>query len=91
MNIFLKNVYFIFFSVLRVNSAGLMEYWKKWSSMNIDKYMLDKNRAEGNPKPIKLIELSSAFFVLGVGFTLGTLHFVFEKCYFYTCRHIFSK
>ena len=26
----------LFKSVLRVNSAGLMEYWKKWSSKNID-------------------------------------------------------
>jgi len=68
-----------------------MEYWKKWNSMSIDKCKLDKNKAEGNPKSIKLIELSSAFFVLGVGFTLGILTFVFEKCYFYTCRRIFSK
>ena len=68
-------------SVLRANSAGLMEYWKKRNIMNIDMCMLGKIKAERNPKPIKLIELSSAFFVLGVGITLSTFVFLIEKCF----------
>ena len=62
-----------------MNSAGLMEYWKKWSSMNIDMCMLGKTKAEGKPKPIKLVELSSAFFVLGVGIALSTFAFLIER------------
>ena len=85
---FLKNL--IFLSVLRANSAGLVEYWKKLNIMNIDMCMLDKKKAEGNPKPIKLIELSSAFFVLGVGIALSTLVFLIER-FLYSCQRIFSK
>jgi len=67
-----------------------MEYWKKRNSMNMDMCKLDNNKAEGAPKPIKLIELSSAFFVLGVGVTLSAFIFVLER-FFYSCRRIFSK
>lgn len=73
------NYFFLVPSVLRANSAGLMEYWKKRNIMNIDMCMLDKKKAEGNPKPIKLIELSSAFFVLGVGIALSAFVFLIEK------------
>jgi len=67
-----------------------MEYWKKMNIMNIDMCMLDKMKAEGNPKPIKLIELSSAFFVLGVGITLSTLVFLIER-FFHFCQQVFSS
>jgi len=66
-------------SVLRANSAGLMEYWKNLNIMAIDMCMLDKKKAKGNPKPIKLIDLASACFVLGVGIALSTFVFLIEK------------
>jgi len=51
---------------------------------------VDKNKAQGVLKPIKLIELSSAFFVLGVGTVLSTFVFILER-FVYSCRRIFSK
>jgi len=52
---------------------------------------LDKIKADGGKvKPIKLVELSSAFFVLGVGITLSTLVFLIER-FVFACGRIFSK
>ena len=64
--------------------AGLIEYWKKWSNgaqMSGDTCKITANQLskDGKPKPIKLIELSSAFFVLGVGYALAILFFLIEK------------
>lgn len=73
-----------------MNSAGLVEYWKKRSSMNIDMCMLGKTKAEGKPKPIKLIELSSAFFVLGVGIALSTVTFLIER-FVHFLKHFFLQ
>ena len=60
-----------------------MEYWKKWSTdinINLNVCRIKSNqRPETKLKSIKLIELSSAFFVLGVGMTLATIAFIAEK------------
>jgi len=83
-------MYFFKLSVLQVNSAGLMEYWKKWSSMNIDMCLLNKRKAEGNPKPIKLVELSSAYFVLGIGIALSTFAFLVERFVYFFQRFFYK-
>ncbi len=78
-------------SLLRINSAGLLEYWKKKNSMNMDMCKLDKFKADGGKvKPVKLVELSSAFFVLGVGLTASTFVFLIER-FTLICGQIFSK
>lgn len=66
--------------------AGLIEYWKRWSngvSLNLDMCKIsgtyNKENRDGKQKPIKLIELTSAFFVLGIGYALATTTFLFEK------------
>jgi len=60
-----------------------MEYWKKWSTdinINLNVCRINSNqRSETKLKSIKLIELSSAFFVFGVGMTLATIGFIAEK------------
>ncbi len=69
-----------------------MEFWKKRNIMNIDMCMLDKKKkAEGNPKPIKLIELSSAFLVLGVGITLSMFVFLIERFVHFVQRMLSSR
>jgi len=46
----------------------------------VDKFRIDKNsKVEGKVKPIKLVELSSAFLVLGVGLAMSTLAFLVER------------
>ena len=73
-----------FYSLLKAIEAGLMEYWKKWSFLNLN---LNVCRIKSNQSPetklksIKLIELSSAFFVLGVGMTFATIAFIVEKIF----------
>ncbi len=64
--------------------AGLIEYWKKWSNgaqMSGDTCKITANQLskDEKPKPINLVELSSAFFVLGVGYGLTLLLFLLEK------------
>ncbi len=64
--------------------AGLIEYWKKWSpgkvlDMDLCKLANNEPHTDENVKPIKLIELSSAFFVLGLGYALATMAFMCEK------------
>ena len=73
---------------MRAINAGLPDLWVKWSYPNIDKCKLDKNKDDGEVKPIKVVELSSAFLVLGAGVALGTLAFFVE---FLMAPRFFSK
>ena len=66
--------------------TGLIEHWKRWSngvSLNMDMCKIsgkdNKESRDGKQKPIKLIELTSAFFVLGIGYALATATFLLEK------------
>ena len=73
------------FSILRANSMGLTDHWTKSgiSNADVDKCFIDQknNKGDGKVKPIKLIELSSAFLVLGVGLSLSTLTFLVERLF----------
>jgi len=64
---------------------GLTDHWIKSgiSNADVDKCTIynKNNRGDGKAKPIKLIELSSAFLVLGVGLTLSTLTFLVERLF----------
>lgn len=72
---------------MKTMEAGLIEYWKKRSTYKLLKMemcevknMMDEKQKLGvKPIPIKLIDLSSAFFVLGIGYTLSVLVFIIEK------------
>ncbi len=68
-------------SLLQVIAAGLMEYWKKWSgSLNLNVCRVTSNNdSKMKMKSIKLIEMSSALFVLGLGLTLATIAFILEN------------
>ncbi len=61
-----------------------MEYWKRWSTgtaLDPDLCRVYNNQASSKtqPNPIKLIEMSSAFLILGIGLSLATLAFIVEK------------
>lgn len=69
-------------SLLKAIESGLMEYWKKWSTtLNLDVCRINNNRRSDatNLKPIKLVEMSSAFLVLGIGMGIATISFIVEK------------
>lgn len=72
----------IFFplSALQAASAGLFQHWRK-RSVSVDKCKIDKKNHKEKVEPIKLIHLSSAFLVLGVGLSLGFLVFLLEKIF----------
>ena len=70
------------FSLLQAVSAGLTEYWKKWSTTLLDLNVcrLNNNRHQRSKvKSIRLIEMSIAFFVLSFGLAIATLTFLLEK------------
>lgn len=72
---------------MQAMEAGLIEYWKKWSNgaqmvMDTCKITANQLSKDEKPKPIKLIELSSALLVLGVGFGLAMFFFLLEKIIF---------
>jgi len=61
---------------------GLINYWKQMSQNGaVDKCKI-KNRQHDvrGVRPIKLIELSSAFLVLGAGLTSSVMAFLVERC-----------
>ena len=65
-------------------AAGLERYWTRWTAgflLNMDLCKLTNlhTSSDGIWKPIKLVELSSAFFVLGIGYALAVLIFLLEK------------
>lgn len=69
---------------MRAMEAGLIEHWKKWGNgapLNLNMCKLIDNRSHFDTKlrPIKLIELSSAFLVLGFGYALAILTFLVER------------
>ena len=67
------------FSLLQAVSAGLTEYWKKWSTSSMDMCKVDQMKSKEKAKPIKLIELSSAFLVLGIGIVMSSTVFLLER------------
>ena len=77
--------------------AGLIEYWKRWSNgvslTDMCKISGRDNKENRNEKqkPIKLIELTSAFFVLGIGYVLTTTAFLLEKIIHTSLVHFGSK
>lgn len=66
------------YSILRATEAGLMEYWKRQSTMNIDKCRQENRKTDETMKPIQLVEFSSVFFVFGLGVGLASITFVLE-------------
>jgi len=64
---------------------GLGKYWIQLSQNGaVNKCKIKDNQENaGRVRPIKLIELSSAFLVLGVGLTLSALAFLAERCFAY--------
>jgi len=65
---------------------GLINYWKQMSQNGAVNQCKIKDSQDNNAarvRPIKLIELSSAFLVLGVGLILSVLAFLAERCFAY--------
>jgi len=60
--------------------AGLYDHWKKVYIPSIDKCNLNTyQNSRKTVKPIRLVELSSAFFVLGIGIGFSILTFLLER------------
>ena len=78
---------------MKTMEAGLIEYWKKRGTYKLLKMEIcevknidESQKLGGKPTPIKLIDLSSAFFVLGIGYTLLVLVFLLEKITSLICK-----
>jgi ionotropic glutamate receptor len=58
-----------------------MIHWLKNNLPYVDK-CLAKSNESARQKPIKLVDLTSAFFILGIGVSLALLSFLTEVFYF---------
>ena len=61
--------------------TGLNHYWVKHLSPSADACFDKKHskaKTTSKPSAIKLVDLASAFFILGIGFGFGAVCFVFE-------------
>lgn len=59
-----------------------MIYWLKNNLPSVDK-CLAKSKESARQKPIKLVDLTSAFFILGIGVSLALFSFFMEVFYFH--------
>ena len=67
--------------------TGLLTYWlrKNYRQLNLDK-CLAKSKESAAQKPIKLVDLTSAFLILGVGISVSIFTFLLELVYFKFCQ-----
>lgn len=69
----------------RAMETGLWDHWRKSHVPSTDKCKLDaykKKERKETPKSIKLNDLSGAFLVLGIGWSLALMVFAFERVVF---------
>ena len=76
-----------FLSIYRIQylwETGLMIHWIRTNSpsMNVDR-CLAKSKDSARQKPIKLVDLTSAFFILGIGTGVAMIRFLYELIYFH--------
>ena len=62
--------------------AGLWDHWKKNNVPSMSRCALIK-KSDGKPKPISLIDVSTAFFIVGIGIGLAILALLAEMIAFY--------
>ncbi|XP_059350480.1 glutamate receptor ionotropic, delta-2-like [Daphnia carinata] len=66
--------------------TGLMIYWLKNNlQLSVDKCLV-KNKDSARQRAIKLVDLTSAFFILGIGIGFALSSFVIEVVYFHLQR-----
>lgn len=61
--------------------TGLMMHWLKNNLPPVDKCLV-KSKDSARQKPIKLVDLTSAFFILGIGVSIALFSFLMEVIYF---------
>ena len=59
--------------------TGLTKFWLKKHVPSMHRCALENQNSDGKPKPIRLIELSSAFAIIGIGLGLSVVAFLAEK------------
>ena len=62
----------------RALETGLVDVWKKKHVPSMERCKLGNQGKNRKPTAITLVQLSSAFVVLGVGISLAVFSFLFE-------------
>lgn len=73
----LRNTDVMFNRLQYLWETGLMEYWLQQNLPRVDKCLV-KHEDYASQVPIKLVDLTSAFFVLGLGIFLSLFSFLIE-------------
>lgn len=55
-----------------------MPFWVKSNMLNVEECLVEQKKESARQKPIKLLDLTSAFFILGIGTSLALLAFLIE-------------
>lgn len=79
------------FSMRTALETGILDVWKKTNVSSMDRCKLKHKDGDRKPAPITLVQLSSAFVVLGMGIALTFLSFLIEMIILLFCKqNIFS-
>lgn len=73
---------------MQLEETGLIRQWVKmlpWIP-RADKCFADDAKATAKQTSIKLIDLASAFFILGIGLAVSTFAFIAERMFFYRAK-----
>jgi hypothetical protein len=78
--VLLKNIVLFFFSrsLEYLLESGLLPFWLKRYTPNIDKCLVGKTKPQRRMMPFTLLDLSSAFLFLGIGVGLSFFTFLLE-------------
>ena len=68
--------------------SGLLRFWAKSVIPRADEcFFTKKQETSARQVPIRLVDLTSAFLILGVGLGLAVLTFLLERIYFKILSH----
>lgn len=75
---FHRHFLILFRSLQYLQESGLLDHWLKQYTPNVDKCMVGKSKAHERMIPFSLLDLSSAFLLLGIGIGLCLFAFLLE-------------
>ena len=78
---------------MELRETGLPSFWNKMSMPAAARkcFVKSKPRASSNQVPIQLNDLTGAFFILGIGYSLTLLAFLAEKIVYIRSRRQYLK
>ena len=87
----MKLIIFVYHRILRWREGGFVNYWESNYLVQQSVCQLDGNKKNARPMPLKLIQFSSTFIVLGFGLSVSLLVFLIGILRFWHHNRIRSQ